>query len=132
MSLYIFTQILVFLFVHDLSNEYDLKKEEQKANRISLKEERKQRNDVNWKRSLLNSDILLILFSTFVSSLLITVLVLLQPVIVLQNLKYSPSILNTGLVCQTAFCSLSLIILLKAKISSHSAYFIGIISVLSI
>jgi len=131
-ALYIIIQILVYFFVHDLSNEYDLKKVEQEANNKSKKRNKNLRKAVNWTQVFLHPDILLIFFATFMNSLLQTIMICLQPVIVLHKLKYSPTVLNTGLICETAFCFVTLVVIMKAKISSHTAYFIAFTSFLFI
>ena len=120
----VFMQILATCFAHNLSHEYDL-------NENGLQEKYFKNNKDWFKKSLYilkHPDIIISCFLTFLGSFLETFSLKYLPILILQTLDYSPSVLNITLILLSITSITLVFMLIKIKLTPSQAYHMIIIA----
>ena len=128
-------QLLTFFFVYDLSNEYDLKKEEQLINNDNDEQfqpnEKKPGRLEKLNRLFTNCNLIVSYYLTFLYGYAEMTLLKYAPVII-SKLNYSVTVLNTGVLINSLLSILTMALLAKIRFESSTSFYICIVSFLSV
>ena len=134
LMLLIVLQILIALFSHNLSKEYDLKQNTQestKTNEIDVNDENK-----SWmcvmKNVATNPDISFMIFLSFYATYLEIALFRMLPIIILDHLHYGNIIVNICFVGYSCMNITLLAIIVVFKINDRYLFYCGLFSLVTI
>ena len=128
-------QLLTYFFVHDLSNEYDLKKEEQLINNdndeLFRSNEKKPGHLEKLNRLFTNCNLIVSYYLTFLYGYAEMTLLKYAPIVIITKLNYSVTVLNTGILINSLLSILTMALLVRIRFASSTSFCICIVSFLS-
>lgn len=128
-------QLLTFFFVYDLSNEYDLKKEEQLINNDNDEQfqpnEKKPGRLEKLNRLFTNCNLIVSYYLTFLYGYAEMTLLKYAPIVIISKLNYSVTVLNTGILINSLLSILTMALLARIRFESTTSFYICIVSFLS-
>ena len=134
LMLLIVLQILIVIFTHNLSKEYDLKQKTEeltKLNEIDVNDENKSWISVI-KSVATNPDISFMIFLSFYANLLDIALFRMLPIIILEHLHYGSIIVNISFIGYSCMNITLLAIMVVCKINDKYLFYCGLFSLATI